>query len=274
MTTFRRNPATMPFEPYVKYNIPEPTEPVGPFDPWHPTGHGFLYNFFAVQDARKVAPNGWEVWDDDAVNNLVAELKSLNPADTYPLGAGNRTGKKMNSPWKRNVEGFPGWVNFLYQPNNAGHLFFTPTGRRVGINGEFEVEGQHCYLWIDRTITLGGQSPYDSPYYLITFRNVESLTYRYITGRHRKVKNYGRGIRCYMAKDREEKNLDTGTLTDIDNNIYKYVVWGDYRYMMENLKTTHYRNGDPITHITNNNTWASATAGAFCEYNNNAHYVG
>jgi uncharacterized protein (TIGR02145 family) len=38
--------------------------------------------------------------------------------------------------------------------------------------------------------------------------------------------------------------------------------------MAENLKTTKYRNNDPITNITDNTEWISLTTGAYCWYEN------
>ena len=38
----------------------------------------------------------------------------------------------------------------------------------------------------------------------------------------------------------------TGTVTDIDGNTYQTIQIGNQEWMMENLKVTHYRNGDPI----------------------------
>jgi len=58
------------------------------------------------------------------------------------------------------------------------------------------------------------------------------------------------------------------TVTDYDGNIYQTVLIGDQCWMMENLKVTHYRNGDPIPNVTDNAAWEGLTTGAYCAYNN------
>ena len=58
------------------------------------------------------------------------------------------------------------------------------------------------------------------------------------------------------------------TVTDIDGNLYKSIKIGNQIWMAENLKTIHYRNGDPISNITDDNAWASSSSGAYCWYNN------
>jgi uncharacterized protein (TIGR02145 family) len=59
-----------------------------------------------------------------------------------------------------------------------------------------------------------------------------------------------------------------GTVTDIDGNIYYTFEIGNQWWMMENLKVTHYRNGDPIPNVTGNTEWVGLTTGAYCNYNN------
>ncbi|NQU68686.1 MAG: fibrobacter succinogenes major paralogous domain-containing protein [Candidatus Marinimicrobia bacterium] len=58
------------------------------------------------------------------------------------------------------------------------------------------------------------------------------------------------------------------TVTDFDGNVYNTVIIGDQEWMAENLKVTHYRNGDEIPNITNNSEWSSLSTGAYGIYNN------
>lgn len=41
---------------------------------------------------------------------------------------------------------------------------------------------------------------------------------------------------------------------------------------MENLKVTHYRNGDPIPHTTDSNGWVGISNGAYCVYGNQPYH--
>lgn len=51
---------------------------------------------------------------------------------------------------------------------------------------------------------------------------------------------------------------------------YKTVKIGDQIWMAENLKVTHYRNGDPIPQVKSPYYWAKLTTGAWCYYRNNS----
>jgi uncharacterized protein (TIGR02145 family) len=57
------------------------------------------------------------------------------------------------------------------------------------------------------------------------------------------------------------------TVTDYDGNTYFTVKIGDQCWMAQNLKVTHYRNGDPIPNVTDAGTWSGLATGAYCNYN-------
>src|SRR5665647_1585521 len=61
-------------------------------------------------------------------------------------------------------------------------------------------------------------------------------------------------------------------VTDFDGNVYHTVTIGTQVWMVENLKTTTYRNGDPIQNVTGNTAWSALRTGAYCWYNNDATY--
>jgi len=60
----------------------------------------------------------------------------------------------------------------------------------------------------------------------------------------------------------------TGSVTDIDGNVYKTVRIGKQWWMQENLQVTHYRNGEAIPNITDSTAWMETQAGAWCSLNN------
>jgi uncharacterized protein (TIGR02145 family) len=53
------------------------------------------------------------------------------------------------------------------------------------------------------------------------------------------------------------------TITDFDGNVYNTVQIGTQLWMKENLKVTHYSNGDGILQITDNLAWNTQNSGAF-----------
>jgi len=70
--------------------------------------------------------------------------------------------------------------------------------------------------------------------------------------------------------DKDDNNPAPGTIKDIDGNIYHAVTIGTQTWMVENLKTTQYRNGDPIPQVADGAQWAGLTTGACCYYDNNS----
>jgi uncharacterized protein (TIGR02145 family) len=58
------------------------------------------------------------------------------------------------------------------------------------------------------------------------------------------------------------------TVKDADGNGYDTVIIGTQVWLVQNLKTTHYRDGSPIANATDSATWVNNTTGAYCDYNN------
>ena len=72
----------------------------------------------------------------------------------------------------------------------------------------------------------------------------------------------GIGITAYGA----EVSFMT-SIADIDGNLYTSVTIGTQTWMVENLRTTHYRDGSSIPNVTDN-SWNGTYQGAWCDYNN------
>lgn len=59
------------------------------------------------------------------------------------------------------------------------------------------------------------------------------------------------------------------TVTDIDGNFYNTVTIGTQVWMKENLKTTTFNDGTPISEVTDFTEWLSLNTPGYCWYDNN-----
>jgi len=62
------------------------------------------------------------------------------------------------------------------------------------------------------------------------------------------------------------------TVTDIDGNFYTIIQIGDQKWTQQNLKVTHYNNGDEIPKVIPTSTWKNLTSGAFSDYSPRYYY--
>jgi len=83
-----------------------------------------------------------------------------------------------------------------------------------------------------------------------------------------KIDYNGNNDNVAEAEDIVLNTYEIDYITDIDGNTYKTVKIGDQWWMTENLKVTHYRNGDPIPNVTDEDGWVNLTSGAYCYYDN------
>lgn len=78
---------------------------------------------------------------------------------------------------------------------------------------------------------------------------------------------------CSSAQKIIQPVTSVDSVQDIDGNVYKTVKIGNQWWMAENLKVTHYRNGDNIPCLTDDDEW-DYNKGAYCYYNNDTTYIG
>jgi uncharacterized protein (TIGR02145 family) len=67
-----------------------------------------------------------------------------------------------------------------------------------------------------------------------------------------------------------EPSANYGEVNDIDGNVYKTIQLGSFEWMAENLRASHYSNGDQIEVIADATQWNSTSAGASCWYDNDS----
>ncbi len=63
-------------------------------------------------------------------------------------------------------------------------------------------------------------------------------------------------------------NGETGTVTDVEGNVYQTVKIGEQWWMAENLRTSQYNNGDNLLTGLDDTQWEHTTQGAYSIYEN------
>lgn len=206
--------------------------------------YGLLYNWYAVTDARGIAPAGWHVPSIEEYTTLSDYLGGSSIAGQHL--------KEVNINY---------WNSILYNDNSSG-FNLRASGFRNRSTGDFSGIKSYGTLWT--ATLLSGDFAYsvsaselDSVFYL----------YNYPTGIAR-VRT-GQGVRLI-----KNDSINTGTMTDYDGNVYPTVTIGTQVWMTRNLVVQHYNNGDIIPQVTDNAAWAALTTGAMCAYNNTWSNVG
>jgi uncharacterized protein (TIGR02145 family) len=94
----------------------------------------------------------------------------------------------------------------------------------------------------------------------------------YANGQKQREGEYNDGKREGMWGfwTQDGRKLDVDVVTDIDGNTYLTIRIGKQWWMAENLKVTHYLNGDAIPNVTGGKAWVNLITGAYCSYDNDA----
>ena len=195
-------------------------------------GNGALYNWYAATNAKGIAPTGWHV-------PSLAELTSLYNYVTFILGYKLM---EVNSLY---------WNDISLATNELGF-----NGRGSGVRwslSEFSQLKERLYIWGSDAYNPANGNAF------VILNNVDDIGWM--------PKENGLSIR--LIKDSTTlSNGQTGSLTDIDGNVYQTICINGVEWTSSNLKVTHYNDGTSIPNITDNTLWAADTTGAMCYYNN------
>ncbi len=227
-------------------------------DPKNGEKFGNLYNFYAVADVRNIAPVGWHVATDAEwtilKDYLISKGFNFDPSTTEDF-----TAKAMAASSDWDFSNTPGMPGYDVKKNNTS-LFNALPGSFRFTAGEFVFPiGSSANFWTS--------TPNQGAY----------AWNRYITNDLGKVsrdsgkKCFGFSVRCVKGEQAIaiQKSEEIPIVTDIDKNSYTTIQIGSQIWMAENLKVTHFRNGDRIPNIQNDVEWANLTTGAYCHYGNN-----
>jgi len=226
--------------------------------------YGYLYNFFAVDDARGIAPDGWHVPTDTEFETLRLYIASQgwNYDGTTDVGTDeeNKQGKALATDYGWEPDGEIGVVGNTDYPEirNISGFSGLPGGNRTN-DGSFYNIGSFGFWW-SSSETSANTAWFRYLNYGYTFVN-----------RTNDYKENGFSVRC--LRDSFEGWVEGQKVQDIDGNVYDTVQIGTQIWMVQNLAVTHFKDGTPLTNVEDETAWAALETEGYCAYDNNENNV-
>lgn len=202
----------------------------------NPINLGLLYNWFAVSDIRNIAPEGWHVPSLIEIHDLVENQLMLDPL-------------LRGIPFKET--GLTHWASPNEFASNEYGFNAIGSGFR-GWNGTFYFINEQFNAWLSTLGSIGQATTMPLFYDNANFNYGANDYYQF-------------GLSVRLIKNDSD---NTGSVTDIDGNVYPTVSIGNQVWMAKNLAVTRYRNGDSIPEVTGDTEWGEQITGARCAYNN------
>ena len=196
--------------------------------------------------------NGYGIWNQNSANTVTAEgcwwNSSTGPRhSSNPGGTGERVSDYVDfTPWK---------INTLSIVTPAS----VSIGSAAGSSGTFNISSNTSWSITDDGSWLT-VSPISGSYngtITVTASSANTGT----SPRSATVTVAGTGVTTKTITVTQE-----GQINDFDGNPYNTVRIGDQLWFQENLKTTHYRNGDAIQRSDNWAALGNSTDGAYCSW--------
>lgn len=206
-------------------------------------GYGYLYNSYAYTNAN-FATSGWHI-------PTQTELDTLN---TYISGDGGALKEVGTTHWN--------------SPNTGATNSTGFTGIGSGWRDHLGTPSQFADINVAKFIAT--TTAYSTYYYI---GELSSGTTSFVFSNLVYLQS---GVCVRLIKDSTTlSNGETSTMTDYDGNVYDTICIGTQEWTVQNWKCTKLNDGTPLTKVTSDATWASATTGDlyYCAYNNDDNNV-
>lgn len=204
-----------------------------------PINNGALYNGYTAIDSRNIAPIGWHVITKAEWDILIAYL-----------GGADVAGGKLKE------SGLVSWLSPNTGADNSSGLSVRGSSIRNRSTGSFATSLKaETALWTSTPDGIGVD-------YVGLAYNSASIT----TGIH--FLNMGFSMRLIC-----DSSIDPGFVVDPSGFVYPTIKIGNQVLTKCNIRTEHFRNGEIIPLVTNNDVWAALGASGMCYYNNDINNV-
>ena len=229
--------------------------------------YGYLYNWYAVNkavaeddDGYSLAPEGWHVPTDAEWTTLTDWIIANSDFTIDTVGNALKSCRQVNSPEGGDCDTstHPRWDEDATHYGVDEYGFAAIPGGFRFTDGGFIGLGTIGYWW--------SSTEYSSTYAWLRVMThiIGNVNSNYLN------KTYGFSVR--LIRDTPTGWTVNETVV-IDGNTYDTVKIGDQVWMVQNLATTKYRNGEDIPNVTDNTDWANDEAGARCAYGNDEDNV-
>ena len=210
-------------------------------------GYGFLYNWYALTDARKItSDDNWIVPAPSDFNTLMAYI-------------GSTAGQKLRE------SGYTNWNTGGIEGTNTSNFNLRGHGYRT--NAGFSELKESGHLMTSENYS----APSTSYYYINKYAG--SWWYSNVT------KYYGMGCRLVRTST-DLSDGETGVYIGNDGKVYPTICIGTQEWLAHGLSETKYRNDDWIAGYDggvytpiSNSAWTNLVTGALCAYNDNVSGV-